>query len=49
MGAEAAELLKSAVTRAGSPGGGTLAAVDRQMGRFEELIATQERLRTPHS
>ena len=49
LGTEAAELLKSAVTRAGSPGGGTLAAVDRQMGRFEELIATQERLRTPHS
>jgi argininosuccinate lyase len=49
LGPEATELLESSVTRAGSPGGGTPAAVDRQMARFEELIAAQERLRTPRS
>jgi len=49
LGPEAAGLLEPHVTRPGSPGGGTPAAVDRQMSRFEELIAAQDRLRTPHS
>jgi argininosuccinate lyase len=49
LGPEAAELLNPDPARAGTPGGGTPAAVDRQMARFEELIAAQERLRKPHS
>lgn len=49
LGPEAAELLRPNVARAGSPGGGAPAAVDRQMARFEELIAAQERLRKPQT
>ncbi|MGF1617430.1 MAG: argininosuccinate lyase [Acidimicrobiia bacterium] len=44
LGPEAAAVLDPAPDRRGTPGGGTPQAVDRQMARFEELIAEQENL-----
>ncbi|MEX1038539.1 MAG: argininosuccinate lyase [Acidimicrobiia bacterium] len=44
LGPDAVGLLDISPDRKGTPGGGTPAAVDRQMARFEDLIDTQERL-----
>lgn len=44
LGPEAAAVLDTAPDRRGTPGGGTPQAVDRQMARFEDLVAKHESL-----
>ncbi|MEX2132860.1 MAG: lyase family protein, partial [Acidimicrobiia bacterium] len=49
LGPEAAAVLDPAPDRRGTPGGGTPQAVDRQMSRFEELVAKHESLQKHHN
>jgi argininosuccinate lyase len=44
LGPDAAGVLDASPDRKGTPGGSTPTAVGRQMGRYEELIDSQERL-----